>query len=565
MKRNQLLCTAISAIILFIVPLAGFSQTYDELNDQADKEYSADNYVKSEELATRAINMKPNARSYFIRADSRYSKKDYEAALDDYNTAISTYNGYYTTDKYKARLYYWRGRTKQNLGKYDDAISDFTTSLNNNYEEAGNAYWNRGNCYYKQQKYKESDDDYAKAIDRTSDAKDLSKLYKYRGDCQNNLGDYDNADKLFTRAISYNADNYNAYWSRGYLRNDRSKPDEALADYKKAVSIINATGADGKSVDLGYIYRNMARIYYTSMKDDEAMEAINKSLMANPNYADAFLTRANIWQVMKNYPKAKADYANAISLTSDDKVVSDLYFDRSYKLDWEILDYKSALEDLNKSISLDPIDAMKFWHRALTYDYKKDYPKALADCDKAIQLSGSNVPSGLYTLKASLKEKSGDIKGAVSNYQSALKIDDNNASIYYNLGRLFKTKLNNNDLAETNLSKAIEIAADDPASAMGDYAEVIKGNTAKAVSSVLEKVEKYRNDKYEYKWQLHNAACIYALSGNKAKALEYLDRSLAAGFDDYNHLVNDRDLVSLTTMPQYTAILVRHKVPQAKW
>jgi tetratricopeptide (TPR) repeat protein len=123
----------------------------------------------------------------------------------------------------------------------------------------------------------------------------------------------------------------------------------------------------------------------------------------------------------------------------------------------------------------------------------------------------------------------------------------------------------NNDLAQTNLTKAMDLAKDDGASATGAYARVVMGQSKEAIAMVLEKVDKYANDKYEYKWQLHNAACIYSLSGNKLKALEYLDKSLDAGFDDYDHLVNDRDLISLTVLPQYKAILIKYKVPTAKW
>jgi tetratricopeptide (TPR) repeat protein len=309
----------------------------------------------------------------------------------------------------------------------------------------------------------------------------------------------------------------------------------------------------------------MALLHYDLARYDEALVAINKSLLADPNLVSAFETRADIYQQMKNYDKAKADYTNAITLVSDDKSISDLYFDRSYKLEWKTLDYKSALDDLNKSIALDAKDGMKFWHRAITYDYKKDYPKAIADCGKAIQLYGDKAASGLYTLRASLKEKTGDIKGAVSDYQAALKLDNSSASIYYNLGRLFKTKLKNDDLAQINLAKAMEMSKEDGTSSTYAYAKVVNGETQEAVSFVLEKVEKYKDDNYQYKWQLHNAACIYALSGNKVKALEYLDKSLAAGYDDYSHLVNDRDLISLTVLPQYKTILAKYKVPQPKW
>ena len=565
MKNIRLLWIACLSICFSFSLHSSFAQDFEELNEQADKEYLANNYQKAADLATQAINRKVNPRSYFIRADARFSLMDYEAALEDYNKAITDYSSYYSTDKYKARLYYWRARCKQKLNKYTDAISDFTTCLSYNYEEAGYAYWNRGNCYYEQAKYQECDDDYTKAIDRLSDSKDLAKLYKYRGDCMAHLLKYTDADKLYTRSISYNADFYNAYWSRAYYRYIDLKNDDAIADYKKAVSIIEASGSNSNNEDLAAIYRNLALLYYDLERNDDALDAINKALLSDPNYIKGFQTRADIYQKMKNYVKAKEDYTNAITLVNDDKAISDLYFDRSYKLGWPTLDYKTALDDLNKSIVLDAKDGMKFWHRAITYDYKKDYPKALGDCDKAIQLYGDGVTSGLYTLRASIKEKSGDIKGAISDYQAALKLNNNSASIYYNLGRLFKTKLKNDGLAQINLTKAIEMSKEDGTSATDAYANVVNGNNSEAISSVLEKVEKYKDDKYQYKWQLHNAACIYALAGNKIKALEYLDKSMAAGFDDYNHLVNDRDLISLTVLPQYKTILTKYKVPQPKW
>ncbi len=565
MKNIKLLCLACLTLCFIVSPVVSKAQEFDDLNDQADAEYKANNYQKAIDLANRAINLKMNSRSYFIRADSRFSMKDYQAALSDYNTAIADYSNYYTTDKYKGRLYYWRGRSKQKLEKYSDAIDDFNTSLSYNYEEPGYVYWNRGNCYYETGKYQEGDDDYAKAIDKLNDSKDLAKLYKYRGDCKARLIDYTEADKMYTQSISYNADYYSAYWSRAYYRNLDSKSEDAIADYKKAISIIEASGTNDNSADLASICRNLSLLYSDLDRNDDALDAINKALQADPNYVKGFQTRADIYQQMKNYEKAKADYTNAISLISDDKQSADLYFDRSYKLDWKILDYKAAMEDLNKSIELDPNDGMKFWHRAITNDYKKDYPDAIADANKAMQLYGDKAGSGLYTLRASLKEKSGDIKGAISDYQAALKLDNKNASIYYNLGRLFKTKLMNNDLAETNLAKAIDLSKDDATTATAAYARVVKGEVQEAVGIMMEKIDKYKDDKYEYKWQLHNAACIFALSGNKPKALEYLEKSLAAGFDDYNHLVNDRDLVSLTVLPQYKVILAKYNVPTPKW
>ena len=338
MKNIKLLWTISISICCSLLAFDVVAQDFDQLNDQADDEYKAERYQKAIDLSTRAINLKVNARSYFIRADSRFSLKDYEAALSDYNTAISDYSNYYTTDKYRGRLYYWRGRSKQKLERYAEAITDFNSSFTYNYEEPGYAYWNRGNCYYELGKHKEADEDYAKAIDRLSDSKDLAKLYKYRGDCNAKLKKYTEADKLYTRAISYNADFYGAYWSRAYYRNLDKRSDEAIVDYNKATSIIEASGTNENNSDLATIYRNLALLYSDLEKNDEALVAINKALIADPNYVKGFQTRADIYQDTKNYAKAKADYTNAISLTTEDKKVSDLYFDRSYKLDWKTLD-----------------------------------------------------------------------------------------------------------------------------------------------------------------------------------------------------------------------------------
>ena len=58
--------------------------------------------------------------------------------------------------------------------------------------------------------------------------------------------------------------------------------------------------------------------------------------------------------------------------------------------------------------------------------------------------------------------------------------------------------------------------------------------------------------------------CIYALADNTTKALEYLDKSLAAGYNSYNHLLNDRDLESIMKLPQWKGILTKYKVPFPK-
>ena len=60
-------------------------------------------------------------------------------------------------------------------------------------------------------------------------------------------------------------------------------------------------------------------------------------------------------------------------------------------------------------------------------------------------------------------------------------------------------------------------------------------------------------------------ACIYALSGNSKKAIEYQEKSFKEGFDDFEHLLNDRDFASIQFLPEYKAQLTKYKMPTPKY
>jgi hypothetical protein len=54
---------------------------------------------------------------------------------------------------------------------------------------------------------------------------------------------------------------------------------------------------------------------------------------------------------------------------------------------------------------------------------------------------------------------------------------------------------------------------------------------------------------------LYNAACCYALAGQKDLAFYSLDAAIAKGWRDRNHTVEDEDLVSLRTDPRWSDLL----------
>ncbi|MGB3004978.1 MAG: tetratricopeptide repeat protein [Chitinophagaceae bacterium] len=546
--------------LVYSMPLS--AQDFDDLNNLAFKERDNKNYQKAIELCTQALNKKVNARSYIIRADCRYELKDYEAAITDFNSALTYYSSYYTDNKEKAGIYYMIGRSKHDLYKYSDAITDYTTALTYNYEEPGYIYWNRGTCYYELGKYKDAKDDFTKAIDRISASEDLSTIYSDKGDCEAKLGNYEAAYTLYTRAISYNSNNYNAFWQRGHYKSQEKKYTEALSDFDKAIELITKNPEPSANNDLAILYRNKAIMHRDLRQYDEGLAAINKSVATDPNMAKTYRIRAEIYQAMKKYDRAKIEYGNSITLQTDKKIKSDILLDRSI-MERQLLDYKSCLDDLNKAVELDPTDGLNYWHRSVLYGYKKNYPAAIKDCNLAIDRykSDSSSTASLYWLRSGFKDITGDFTGATEDYQVYLKYYPQSYSGYYELGRLFKLKLKNIDLANANLDKALELAEKAYDTSKISYIYLIKGEKELAYKKMLEHIDNNKNDAYQYKWGLHNMACIYAMAGNTNKAFEFQDKSFKAGFDDYLHLVNDRDLATIMKLPQWKTMLTKYKVP----
>ena len=55
----------------------------------------------------------------------------------------------------------------------------------------------------------------------------------------------------------------------------------------------------------------------------------------------------------------------------------------------------------------------------------------------------------------------------------------------------------------------------------------------------------------------YNVACAYALKGEKAPALQWLETSLDNGFDQFDHIEKDTDLDSLREEPKYKELMNR--------
>ena len=117
--------------------------------------------------------------------------------------------------------------------------------------------------------------------------------------------------------------------------------------------------------------------------EKEEQEEYDKAIELNPNHADAYYKRGDVYDEMGEYGKAIADYNKAIELDPNHALA---YYNRGCAYG-EIGEYEKAIADYNKAIELNPNDADAYYNRGLAYHGKGEVPKAVSDLEKCIGLS----------------------------------------------------------------------------------------------------------------------------------------------------------------------------------
>lgn len=557
--KTFILRPALSIIITVTCLLPSAGQTYDYYNNLAKQEFDNKNYQKAIEHCSQSINIQPNGWAYWERAAAKANLKNYRGSAEDYTLALNYYSG---SDK--ASLYYRRGYNYVDLGEYQKAIEDFNQALNYNHSTPGDVYWERAIAHEKLGLYQKANDDYTSAINRITDKKDLATLYSKRGYTRVYLGKYDDAILDLNQAIQYDPNLGSAYWNRSLYWEKKFDYQKAIDDATKAIDIYKGRDYDGVKRDLASLYRNRGYYKYLQGKYQLALTDEETAQTYNPSHSSIYWDKGLIFDALGQHEKGIENYTNAISLETDKFDQAILYRNRSL-CHRHLLQYGKALQDVNKTIVLDPENKEAYRNRAVLFEYKKQYADAIKDLDKAIDLYAGNkyTLADIYIDRGWLKSKLND-QQAIEDFKKAMDLDGENDNVQYEMGRFFKTRLRNNSLAEIHLDKAASLAMryNDDTYAL---AKSIQGKKEVAVAFMQEQLEKEATDTYRNKWNLHMMACIYALSGDSKKAIEFAEKSFAAGYDDFDHLVNDRDFESLVALPQYKAILAKYKVPAPKW
>jgi len=196
------------------------------------------------------------------------------------------------------------------------------------------------------------------------------------------------------------------------------------------------------------------------------------------------------------------------------------YYARRGESYWRLGEYQKAIADCDKAIQLDPNNSSAYAVRGASYGWLGEYPKAIADCDKAIQLDPNY--SFAYAVRGDSYRLLGEYRKAIADCDKAIQLDPNYSFAYAARGESYRL-LGEYRKAIADCDKAIQL---DPnyslAYAFRGASYLGLGEYPKAIADCDKAIQLDPNDSFAY---ARRGASYWGL-GEYRKAIADCDKAI---------------------------------------
>jgi len=217
--------------------------------------------------------------------------------------------------------------------------------------------------------------------------------------------------------------------------------------------LVRYAGAWAKQPRWGGSYKDIEEI----AKEAERYSNINPELTAL--YGLIYYDRGRIYRSNKRYTKAIDLFTEALTFGDHWSI----YYERAKIYHFDLKEYNSALEDINRCIELRPVIDEIYRMRSRIYFAKGDYSYSLEDLHTAELLSPGEPSTTKWKewaskklLNKGYKLLKTDIDAAFENYNLSIEFDDDNFESYYQRGFAFNS-IEDFKSALSDFNRAIEI------------------------------------------------------------------------------------------------------------
>ena len=384
-------------------------------------------------------------------------------------------------------------------------------------------------------------------------------------------GNYDLSDDDYERMAQLDKDNFNPYMGLG--RNAMARE-----DYDRAVTFFDRVVQLAPEFNYGYSYRAEAHLlrrdYPHAVEDCTSALSLLwddvdvRAYQVFRTLCDSAATtlRARL-KVLHNKEPQKQKWLYYL-YTLEDHLgnygrAANYYF-KEYQLSPTA---QSALNLADKLAALSLHDAALMWQvRAENHDSKNidapllaavlhmkkgNFNEANAALERAIALDAENPD--IYKNYGQLNSKRENPESALEAYDMALSLSANDTKIFNQRGRLL-LKMGQKERAAKDFQRILDLEQTSVHRPYTPFALYFLGQP-KAATARMDSIMAKGDDE-----QAYNAACVYALCGNKQQALTYLERALKSRkYTNFDHIDKDSDLDNLRDDADFKALVKQYR------
>ena len=290
------------------------------------------------------------------------------------------------------------------------AVTACSEIIETGQETQGNmavAYFNRANAALTSNP-RQAEVDYSQAITLGYAG---PNVYYGRGIVRDALAEYADAIADYTQALTQNPEFADALANRGNVyQYGLQDYDHAIADYSAAIAI-----GDNP------IYRGNRGNAYQYGKHDftNAVADYDRAIELAPNYASAYVDRANARVALTQNDEALADYQHALTLEPGSELAHYLLGNLYGKMGQR----DQAISEWSAAISVDPHDAAALGNRAAAYAETQRFDLAAADYDAALAIRPD--ATDFFGRGKVRMLQAATVNGAIADFDQAAALDAN--------------------------------------------------------------------------------------------------------------------------------------------
>lgn len=262
-----------------------------------------------------------------------------------------------------------------------------------------------------------------------------------QGNKQLEVGNYREAEALYTKGIQNSSKNAKCYISRAKARN-------GLGEYKMAVSDCTEALKLTPTDDDAYLTRGNS--YLGLGERQKAIDDFTEAIKLNPKAFVAYVGRAKAYHLMGNEQKCIQEADQAILM---EPAYAQAYVERARSMNF-IGDSNRAIQDATEAIKLDPRIEESYVIRTFAYNRVGQFEKARDDATRVLNVFPRNVWAMLYRSDANFGLK--DDAKALDDIRTAVSIDPQNSDAYWRRARIYERQ-GKHDLAQQDRNKEKEL------------------------------------------------------------------------------------------------------------